>query len=46
MVTNGDRKTNSFGKLVRQKVGLFSSWFSADQSAIVALLLIYNVFEC
>ena len=29
MVTNGDRKTNSFGKLVRQKVGLFSSWFSA-----------------
>ena len=29
MVTNGDRKTNSFGKLVRQKVGLFSkSWFS------------------
>ena len=29
MVTNGDRKTNNFGKLVRQKVGLFSSWFSA-----------------
>ena len=29
MVTNGDRKTNSFGKLVRQKVGLFSSWFRA-----------------
>ena len=28
MVTSGDRKTNSFGKLVRQKVGLFSSWFS------------------
>jgi len=30
MVTNGDRKTNNFGKLVRQKVGLFSSWFSAS----------------
>ena len=29
MVTNGDRKTNNFGKLVRQKVGLFSSWLSA-----------------
>jgi hypothetical protein len=24
MVTYGDRKTNNFGKLVRQKVGLFS----------------------
>jgi hypothetical protein len=23
MVTNGDRKTNNFGKLVRQKVGRF-----------------------
>jgi hypothetical protein len=22
MLTNGDRKTNNFGKLVRQKVGL------------------------
>ena len=25
MVTNGDRKTNNFGKLVRQKVGLYIS---------------------
>jgi hypothetical protein len=30
MVTNGERKTNNFGKLFRQKVGLFfKSWFSA-----------------
>ena len=36
MVTNGDRKTNSFGKLVRQKVGLFSSWFSARFAQRVA----------
>ena len=29
MVTNGDRKTNNLGKLVRQELGLFSkSWFS------------------
>jgi len=33
MVTNGDRKTNNFGKLVRQKVGLFSSWFSARRAS-------------
>ena len=33
MVTNGDQKTNNFGKLVRQKVGLFSSWFSARRAA-------------
>jgi hypothetical protein len=29
MVTNGERKTNNFGKLVRQKVGLFSKVGSA-----------------
>ena len=35
MVTNGDRKTNNFGKLVRQKVGLFSSWFSVPFILVV-----------
>ena len=29
MVTNGERKANNFGKLVRQKVGLFSKVGSA-----------------
>jgi hypothetical protein len=42
MVTNGDRKTNHFGKLVRQKVGLFSKlWVSARDVGGAPVVLVW-----
>jgi len=34
MVTNGDRKTNNFGKLVRQKLGFFQKLVSAVKARV------------
>ena len=38
MVSNGDRKTNNFGKLVRQKVGPAKSWFAGGAPVVVVRL--------